>query len=73
MLYVLIRHKWGECLGVFTSFAKAQDALNQHLEEKESTIEHVSSSDAEGWMEVESSKGEFYTIHIINQLDTYYG
>jgi len=73
MHYVLIRHKWCECLGVFTSFAKAQDALNQHLEEKDTTIEHVSSSDAEGWMQIESSSNEFYTIQTIIMLDTYYG
>ena len=73
MVYVVIRHKWGECLGVFTSFEKAQAAVHQHLEEKKTTVEHVSSSEAEGWMQVESSSGEFYTIQTVNKLDTYYG
>ncbi len=72
MLYVVNRHKFGECLGVFTDYTKASEALNKHLAEKQTEIEHVSSSDAEGCMQVEAKSGEFYTIQVCD-IDVYYG
>lgn len=68
MLFTVIRHKTGECVGVYSTFAKASDALQHHMTERENGIEHVSSSDAEGWMQIETTNGEFYTIQV-NELD----
>ena len=71
MLYVVNRHRYGECIGVFTDYAKASDALNKHLAEHNTEIAHVSSSDAEGWMQIEAENSEFYTIQVCD-LDVYY-
>lgn len=64
-LYVTIRQKNCESLGVFTTYALAVEAVKSKIAEKGDTIEHVMSSEAEGWEQLETTSGEIYCIQYV--------
>lgn len=64
MLYVTIRHKSNECMGVFSEYKPAANTIERAIEERGSSIEHIHTSEGEGWQQIESQDGEIYTIQI---------
>jgi hypothetical protein len=64
-VYVTIRQKTCESLGVFTTYDLASHAVKTKIAEKGDAIEHVMSSEAEGWEQIETAEGEVYCIQYV--------
>ena len=66
-LYATFRKSKLETLGVFSSYENALNALNEHINNHDDKVVNVQSSDAEGWMCIET-EFDFYFIYVV-QLD----
>ena len=58
-MYAIVRVKNGECLGVFSSYEKAQHCIQAFLQTHGDAVENVMGSDSEGWQQTETRNGEF--------------
>ena len=66
-IYTTFRRSKPETLGAFSSYENALNAINEHLQNHEDSVVNVQSSDAEGWMSIETEK-DFYFIFVV-ELD----